>query len=76
MFQLQALTAEAGAPCTRMLLCLSCCFLSGWTHANRIDIDRQENCHGQELQVHFPGYENLVPLGWNDKVRSFNCAAE
>ncbi|KAK9860671.1 hypothetical protein MYU51_005821 [Penicillium brevicompactum] len=36
----------------------------------------EENCHGQELQVHYPGYENLSPLGWNDRVRSFNCAAE
>ncbi|KAL4940398.1 hypothetical protein BDV06DRAFT_196716 [Aspergillus oleicola] len=36
----------------------------------------EENCHGQELQVHYPGFEDLTYLGWNDKVRSYNCAAE
>ncbi|KAH7063066.1 hypothetical protein B0J12DRAFT_157464 [Macrophomina phaseolina] len=35
----------------------------------------KENCHGEELQVYHPGYENLSPLGWNDRVRSYNCAA-
>ncbi|OJK02162.1 hypothetical protein ASPACDRAFT_40980 [Aspergillus aculeatus ATCC 16872] len=36
----------------------------------------ESGCHGQELQIHFPGYENLAYLGWNDRAKSFNCAAE
>ncbi|KAK4034650.1 hypothetical protein C8A01DRAFT_38908 [Parachaetomium inaequale] len=35
----------------------------------------QENCRGEELQVYYPGYENLANTGWNDKARSYNCAA-
>ena len=38
-------------------------------------IYRQENCWGEELQVYNPGYEDLAPTGWNDKARSYNCAA-
>jgi hypothetical protein len=36
---------------------------------------RQENCRGEELQVYHPGYENLAATNWNDKARSYNCAA-
>ncbi|KAK3989604.1 hypothetical protein QBC44DRAFT_369896 [Cladorrhinum sp. PSN332] len=35
----------------------------------------QENCRGEELQVYYPGYENLAATSWNDKARSYNCAA-
>ncbi|KAK4197998.1 hypothetical protein QBC40DRAFT_267161 [Triangularia verruculosa] len=34
----------------------------------------EESCHGEELQVYNPGYENLEPMSWNDKPRSYNCA--
>ncbi|KAK4458102.1 hypothetical protein QBC42DRAFT_277443 [Cladorrhinum samala] len=35
----------------------------------------QEGCRGEELQVYNPGYENLAATSWNDKARSYNCAA-
>ena len=35
----------------------------------------QEGCRGEEFQVYYPGYENLAVAGWNDKAKSYNCAA-
>ncbi|KAK4220902.1 hypothetical protein QBC38DRAFT_513825 [Podospora fimiseda] len=32
-------------------------------------------CRGQELQVYYPGYEDLSATSWNDKAKSYNCAA-
>ena len=37
---------------------------------------RQSQCHGDELQIHYPGFDDLRGKGWNNKARSYNCAAE
>ncbi|KAF3480474.1 uncharacterized protein GIQ15_05821 [Arthroderma uncinatum] len=34
------------------------------------------NCQGSELQVHYPGYDDLRKVQWRAKARSYNCAAE
>lgn len=36
---------------------------------------RNEGCTGPELQVYNPGYKDLSSVGWNDRAKSFNCAA-
>ncbi|KAK4220586.1 hypothetical protein QBC38DRAFT_351778, partial [Podospora fimiseda] len=35
----------------------------------------EEGCHGQEFQVYYPGYEDLSQTSWNDRAKSYNCAA-
>ncbi|KAI0529771.1 hypothetical protein GGR58DRAFT_495699 [Xylaria digitata] len=34
-----------------------------------------EGCTGAELQLYYPGYFDLKTVGWNDRAKSFNCAA-
>ncbi|KAK2832007.1 hypothetical protein FQN49_006947 [Arthroderma sp. PD_2] len=36
----------------------------------------QSGCKGSELQVHYPGYDDLRKENWRSKTRSYNCAAE
>jgi len=32
-------------------------------------------CTGEELQVYNPGFPDLSSVGFNNKARSYNCAA-
>ncbi|KAH7069814.1 hypothetical protein BKA63DRAFT_606165 [Paraphoma chrysanthemicola] len=32
-------------------------------------------CTGAELQLYWPGFSALSQVGWNDRAKSFNCAA-
>ncbi|KAF3033959.1 hypothetical protein E8E12_002603 [Didymella heteroderae] len=36
---------------------------------------QNEGCTGPELQLYYPGYFDLADVGWNDRAKSFNCAA-
>ncbi|EEQ33835.1 hypothetical protein McanMca71_003819 [Microsporum canis] len=36
----------------------------------------QSGCQGSELQIHYPGYDDLRKVNWRAKARSYNCAAE
>ncbi|KLJ11563.1 hypothetical protein EMPG_09665 [Blastomyces silverae] len=33
----------------------------------------QPECHGDELQVHHPGYPDLRHQDWGDRAHSYNC---
>ncbi|PGH08010.1 hypothetical protein GX51_01450 [Blastomyces parvus] len=35
----------------------------------------QPECHGDELQVHHPGYPDLRHQDWGDRAHSYNCRA-
>jgi hypothetical protein len=39
------------------------------------DGNRNEGCTGAELQLYWPGFSYLEQVGWNDRAKSFNCAA-
>lgn len=43
---------------------------------NLLLFGRQTHCHGDELQIHYPGVDDLSKKNWSNKVRSYNCAAE
>ncbi|KAI9923397.1 hypothetical protein MW887_009354 [Aspergillus wentii] len=36
----------------------------------------QNDCHGNELQLHYPGYTDLKKVDFNERAASYNCAAE
>ncbi|KAG5299273.1 hypothetical protein I7I50_07400 [Histoplasma capsulatum G186AR] len=40
---------------------------------SRCTLYSQPECHGDELQVHHPGYPDLRHQDWGDRARSYSC---
>ncbi|KAI8631756.1 hypothetical protein F5Y19DRAFT_492716 [Xylariaceae sp. FL1651] len=48
---------------------------AGPSPGNWCTLYENEGCTGAELQLYYPGYADLKAVGWNDRAKSFNCAA-
>ncbi|KAH6873310.1 hypothetical protein BKA58DRAFT_456931 [Alternaria rosae] len=48
---------------------------AGPDQGNWCTLYENEGCTGAELQLYWPGFSALSQVGWNDRAKSFNCAA-